>query len=93
MKKTPAEISEFIGGEIVGNRDLLITGVCGIKEAKKGDLTFIANPKYFSLVDQTRASAIITPRDVTVPGKSIIRTENPSLAFANVITQFIKKEF
>src|SRR3989338_5988588 len=92
MKKTLAEISEFVGGEVVGNGDLIITGICGIKEAKEGDLTFVANSKYFSLLDQTSASAIITPRGMNVPGKSIIRTDNPSLAFASIITKFIKEK-
>jgi UDP-3-O-[3-hydroxymyristoyl] glucosamine N-acyltransferase len=86
MRKTLKEIAEFIDGEIVGNANIVITGVSGIKEAADGDITFLANPKYSPLIEKTRASAIITSRDVESAPKPIIRTENPSLAFAKMIS-------
>ena len=89
MQKTLGEIAQLIGGEVVGDSGLIISGFSGIKEAQKGDLTFLANAKYFTLAQDTKASAIITPRDMTVAGKSIIRTENPSLAFSNLISLVI----
>ena len=86
MRKTLGEISQLIDGEVVGDGSLIITGFSGIKEAKEGDLTFLANSKYFALAQGTKASAIITPRDTAVPGKSLIRTDNPSLAFSKIIS-------
>lgn len=84
MRKTLAEIAAIVKGEVVGDQNLVITGLSGIKEAKQGDLTFIANPKYIPLSRTTNASAILTPRNVEIPGKPIIRTENPSLAFSRL---------
>ena len=84
MRKTLAEIAAIVKGEVVGDQNLVITGLSGIKEAKQGDLTFIANPKYIPLSRTTKASAILTPRNVAVSGKPIIRTENPSLAFGRI---------
>ncbi len=78
------EIARLIGGDLVGNGNTLITGICGIKEAKPGDLTFIANSKYLHLLQTTRASAVITSPDVKAAPKPIIQTENPSLAFAKL---------
>lgn len=86
MRKTLKEIAKFIDGEIVGDGSIVITGVAGIKEAVEGDITFLANPKYSPLIDTTRASAIITSREVEKVPKPIIRTENPSLAFAKIIS-------
>jgi UDP-3-O-[3-hydroxymyristoyl] glucosamine N-acyltransferase len=86
MQKTLKEIAKLIDGEVVGDASVVITGVSGIKEAKFGDITFIANPKYLNLIDKTQASAIITSRDVPSGPKPIIRTENPSLAFAKIVT-------
>jgi len=85
MDRTLAEIANIINGEVVGDKDLVITGLSGIKEAKEGDLTFLANSKYISLSQKTKATAIITSRDIEISGKSIIRTDNPSLAFADLI--------
>ncbi len=86
MQKTLVEVAALLGGEVVGDGATIITGVCGIREAKEGDITFIANPKYLRLMHQTRASAIITGRDVTRAPKPLVRTENPSLAFATMMS-------
>jgi len=86
MHKTLKEIAELIDGEVVGDGNIVITGVCGIKEACEGDITFVANPKYSPLIEKTRASAIITSRDIKNAPKPIVRTENPSLAFAKMVS-------
>ncbi|MBN1912864.1 MAG: UDP-3-O-(3-hydroxymyristoyl)glucosamine N-acyltransferase [Candidatus Omnitrophica bacterium] len=83
MKKL-GEIAAFVGGEVVGDAGVVIRGIAGIKEAREGDITFLANTKYFPLLEKTRASAVITSRDVSSPGKNIIRTDNPSLAFSKI---------
>lgn len=85
MKKTLGEIARLIGGEVVGDRNLPITGVAGIKEAKEGDITFLANSKYLPLYKSTRASAVIVDRNIIGNGKPLIRTDNPYLAFARVM--------
>lgn len=87
MKSTLSEIAKLIDGELVGgDPESIITGVCGIKEAKKGDITFLANARYANLVEETQASAIITSRDFQGAPKPIIRTENPSLAFSMIVS-------
>ena len=78
--------SPFIKGEIVGDANL-VSQVFGIKEAQEGDITFAANQKYFPYCSN-KGSAIITPKDMKVVGKSVILTDNPSLAFANVISLY-----
>ncbi len=92
LNKTLEEIAKLIDGEIIGNSKTLITGVSGIKEAKEGDITFLANPKYFPLLDASQASAIITSREITSAPKPIIRVDNPSLAFAKVVSLVVPAE-
>jgi len=89
MHKTLQEIAAIVHGEIVGDKDVVITGICGIKEAQKGDLTFVANSKYFPLAEKTKASAIIAPRDMSVGSKTLLHVENPSLAFAHIASLFV----
>lgn len=86
MQKTLKEIAELINGEVVGDEGIIITGIAGIKEAVEGDITFVANPKYLPLLKKTRASAVITSREVKNAPKPIVRTENPSLAFAKIVS-------
>lgn len=87
MQKTLAEIAEIIGGEVVGDANTVIRGLSGIFEAKDGDLTFIANNKYIAMAKRTKASAILTPRDLDISDKPIVKTDNPSLAFSQLIGQ------
>jgi UDP-3-O-[3-hydroxymyristoyl] glucosamine N-acyltransferase len=91
MSKTLEEIADFVNGEVVGNKKVVITGVAGIQDAHEGDITFLANPKYLPYIDKTAASAIITSRDIKDSSKPIIRTDNPSLAFTKVVS-FIRPQ-
>ena len=90
MQKTLKEIADLIGGRVVGNGDTLITGASGIREAAEGDITFLSNPKYSSLMDKTRASAIVTSTEAEAQKttKPIVITDNPSLAFVKIISMF-----
>jgi UDP-3-O-[3-hydroxymyristoyl] glucosamine N-acyltransferase len=92
MQKTLKEIAQLINGEIVGDDSIIITGISGIQEADVGDITFVANPKYLPLIEKTRASAIVTSRDIKTASKPIIRTENPSLAFAKIVSSVMPCE-
>ena len=87
------EIHKLIGGELEGDPAVVIKGVSGIKEANEGDITFLANSKYESLIDTSKASAIITSKETRkVIAKSVIRVENPSLAFAKVVSFMFQDE-
>jgi len=87
MKFTLKEIAHLVKGELVGgDPSIAITGISGIKEAKKGDITFLANPKYASLVETTRAAAIITSREQLKTTRPLIKTDNPSIAFTKVVS-------
>jgi len=92
MRKTLKEIARITGGEVVGDGETLITGISGIREAEAGDLTFLSNPKYAPLLETTCAAAIITSRETKSTAKPLIRTDNPSLAFAKVISVFAPQE-
>ncbi len=92
MKRTLQEVATLIDGEVVGDPSTVVTGICGIKEALEGDLTFVANSRYLPLMRTTKASAIITSRDVKSAPKPIIRTDNPSLAFAKMVSLMAPNE-
>lgn len=86
MNKTVKEIAEIVEGRVIGPEDVTITGASGIKEAKKGDVTFVANRKYLSLLGSTQASAVIVSRDITnSSAAALIQVDNPSLAFARIV--------
>jgi len=86
MRYTLGEIARLVNGELIGDPNEVITGISGIKEAKEGDITFLANSKYSCLMDTTKASAVITARDAGEFKKPVIKTDNPSVAFTRVVS-------
>jgi UDP-3-O-[3-hydroxymyristoyl] glucosamine N-acyltransferase len=83
------ELAERLGATLAGgDGETLVTGVAGIEDAGPGEVTFVANPKYASLVRTTKAAAVIVEpsfADTTVP---TLRVDNPYLAFARAIECF-----
>jgi len=88
LKLTLSEIAKLVGGELSGDPKIVISGISGIKEAKEGEITFLANPKYDSLLQATHASAVITSKETGSSLKPLIKTENPSVAFAKIVNVF-----
>ena len=89
-----AELAGKLGCRLDGPPDLGIHGVAGIDHAASGQLTFLANRKYFSLLRTTRASAVLVEENVSIerdpsqPTLAALRSANPYLAFAQAIELF-----
>lgn len=88
MGKTLKDIAALVGGELFGDPETIVTGVAGLKEAKEGDISFLANRRYASLLESTRAGAVFVPLSMTPGKKPAIRVSDPSLAFARVAEAF-----
>jgi len=84
------ELAEIVGGEVEGDAGVEINGVAGIREAKAGDITFLANSKYEEFLDSTMASAIIAPPAME-SAKPLIKIENPYLAYLKVLNLFAEQ--
>lgn len=89
IERTLRQICDAVGGRLVGDPDCVIHSVAGIHEARQGQITFIANPKYVRLLPSTRASAVILPPGLEVArGTNAIVHENASLAFVKATSLF-----
>jgi UDP-3-O-[3-hydroxymyristoyl] glucosamine N-acyltransferase len=83
-------VAQALSVELAGDPDIEITGVAGLEEAQPGQITFLSNPKYAPLLKTTRASAVILNKDVPAASYSILRSDNPYLAFARAVDLFYK---
>jgi len=90
MQVSVADITQLVKGELIGDGTVLVSGFSGIKEAKKNELTFLSNSKYEPLLHDTQAGVILVPRQISCPGKTLIRVDNPSLSFTQVVDYFLK---
>ncbi|WP_257461161.1 UDP-3-O-(3-hydroxymyristoyl)glucosamine N-acyltransferase [Archangium lipolyticum] len=83
------ELAAHVGGELVGDAGLLISGLNGLAEAGPGELSFYGNPRYRRQYEASRASAVLVGPDTDVrQGVSLVRVANPHLAFARLSSLF-----
>ena len=88
------EVAQKLGCRLEGPPDVEINAVSGIEQAEPGQLTFLANRRYFPLLKTTRASAVLVEEGISLardPGLAplaALRSANPYLAFAHAIELF-----
>src|SRR3954451_4649532 len=82
------DIAAALGGRLVGDWDLEISGVAGMEHAGAGHLPFLASPKYAPRVRHTKASAILVQEPPAGVEIACIVSENPYLDFARALALF-----
>lgn len=85
MAKRLAEIAEHLDGELVGDGSIVIEGLAGIEEAKEGEISFVASPKYLQFLEGSKASAVIVSKGIKSSNKPVIRVDDPYLSFLKTV--------
>lgn len=91
MKITPRLLAAMAGGSVEGDGEIEIKGFAKIEEAKPGDVTFIANPKYAHHIHDTKASAVLVSEDFDTEGATVpalIRVKDPYKSLADLLNAF-----
>jgi UDP-3-O-[3-hydroxymyristoyl] glucosamine N-acyltransferase len=76
------DLAAALGCQLEGDAGIEIARVAAIDAAGPGDITFLANSKYTSDLQSTRASAVIAAAGVDGAPCAILRAGNPYLMFA-----------
>ncbi len=91
---TLGEIAKRIGGELSGEYgDMEISNVAGLKDAVSGDISFLAHRRNLKDLQNTSASAVVLPKDVTFDRLPVIKVENPYYAFSQLLHIFYDKPY
>ncbi len=84
-----AELAERVGGRVEGDGSLRIERVMPLEEAGPSDLSFFSNRKYAAAFAGSRAGAVVVgEEEKAAPGRTLLRSGNPYLAFARISTLF-----
>jgi len=88
-----SNITDSIGGKVDGNSSLLIEDICELKVGKKKCIAFIAHEKYSDIYLKSHSDAVIAGVEMNLPesNKTVIRVDNPTLAFNKVAELFRPK--
>lgn len=91
MKIKLKDAADLVGGLVIGNPDLEISGLAKIEEAIKGELTFLYLPAYEKFLNTTNASAVLIGPAFkrTREDLSYIEVKDPHLALQKIIVTFL----
>ncbi len=92
MTFTAGQIAEKLGGEVVGDRSIQLTGLAPADRARAGELTFAENAAYFAAAEQSQAAAILVAEPFVSSGKVLIRVPNARIALARLLPVFFPPE-
>ncbi len=87
MHLTLAFIVDALGGELVGDPWLEITGISPLETAPSSCISFLSNPRYQSLLRTTQAGCVIVSeamQEFAPTGVSLIIAANPYLYYARL---------
>jgi UDP-3-O-[3-hydroxymyristoyl] glucosamine N-acyltransferase len=84
------QIAQHVSGRIIGNGDIVITGLEQIELAQAGQLTFIGSRKYLKFWENSQASAALVSEGIELsPGnRTWIQVASADLAIAQVLELF-----
>ena len=82
---TSGDLVKKLGGELIGDSNILINSVASLESAHKNSISFFNNPRYSDLLRTTKAAVVIVNRESLSfrSGVSIV-IDNPYLYFAKV---------
>ncbi|MCP4180746.1 MAG: UDP-3-O-(3-hydroxymyristoyl)glucosamine N-acyltransferase [bacterium] len=92
MKKlSVVELSKMLNAEVLGNKDIYITGVNTLGDAEEYDVSFLSNQKYYNMLDTTKAAVVLVSKDIDKEigdGKTWLLCDSPNISFSKVVDYF-----
>ena len=81
-ERTAGELAEHLGALLEGEALLLLSGVASPENASATDVIYLESARNSARAMASAARCVLTGGDASLPGKTILRAENPKLAFA-----------
>ena len=91
---TLRELADLVGGEIVGDSDLMIAGISSLEEARPGDLSFLAAVGHKREFTDTRASAVLVDRsrpDARAGGGNLVLVDDSYKAVQRLLDELFPR--
>lgn len=82
------ELATEVEGDVIGDGDLLVTGVGGVFDVEEGELTYVMNPSYREKALASKARAFLVYEKLPTERPQIL-VKNPRFAFAQIASLFL----
>jgi UDP-3-O-[3-hydroxymyristoyl] glucosamine N-acyltransferase len=92
MPYTATQIATLIGGTVIGDGSITLTGFAPATAARAGDLTFAENDIYFEHAERSAASAVLVDSRFESAKKPLIQVPNARIGYAKAIALFFPEK-
>lgn len=81
-------LAKKVGGEVIGDPEVEITGAADIGDAVEGEIVFAENAKFLNDGARSQAAAMVVRKGVSGFDKPLLAVDDPRLAFAQILEVF-----
>lgn len=92
MVRTAAELAAFLHADLEGNPEQPVSGLSGPEQAGAQDLIYCEGPKHAERATNSAAVTVLAPGTVVLRGKTLLRVQEPKLAFAKAATLILEPQ-
>lgn len=86
--KTLGELAVILKGEVLGDKDTVVSNIAGIEDVEVGEMTWAEKDKFFDAAVKSPATAVLLPKAISAFPKPGIKVDNVRLSFANLLDIF-----
>src|SRR5258707_10299682 len=82
MTRSMKELAKFLGCTLEGDGATPVSGVASPASAGAQDLIYAESPRYLDHAQASASKCVVIATDLSLPAKTLLRADNPKLAFA-----------
>ena len=91
MKWTAEDLAKAIGARLEGDATLEITGVAAPERAGAKQVIYVEAAKHSEAAAASPPSCVIAPDGIALPGKTVLRSAKPKVAFAKAAALLLER--
>ena len=91
MMQTAKSLAEAVGAKLEGDGTIELRGVAAPERAGPHDLIYVEKAKHADRADASAAICVIAAENIALPGKTVLRSAQPKVAFAKAAALILGK--
>jgi UDP-3-O-[3-hydroxymyristoyl] glucosamine N-acyltransferase len=89
MQMRLTDIQQHVGGDLVGDANVVVQAVNSLDLAMTGEISFAENDKYLAAAEKSAASILLVPKSFPdLAGKNILKVDKPKEVFIGIMMLF-----
>src|SRR5882724_10141810 len=91
MMQTASAIAAAVGAKLEGDGGIELRGVAAPERSGPHDLIYVEKAKHADRALASAALCVIAQENIALPGKTVLRTPHPKVAFAKAAALILER--